>query len=255
MSYFMSLSVWACRQRKGSHKTVKCFFSFPSTHFSFDRAFFARWAGRSGARRRLMERATWTNPMRNQAARMTRPSQIYGPQPFFSHSEAPLWSFWMYYSQSFTFCHLCLPLLPLPFLFHIPNSLFFFKCLSFIFVVPLFLNLGIFHRPFPFLPDILASCSLRQGVYNSPCKQSCSSGGMSHSLQRGALSQHLCVLSSQHPWPWQHNCMLSPKPPTHTTQGLSAGSSAAECVLDEHQNNVLCHTQAHNTLKIHFVFE
>lgn len=137
MSYFMSLSVWACRQRKGSHKTVKCFFSFPSTHFSFDRAFFARWAGRSGARRRLMERATWTNPMRNQAARMTRPSQIYGPQPFFSHSEAPLWSFWMYYSQSFTFCHLCLPLLPLPFLFHIPNSLFFLNAcrlsLSFLF--------------------------------------------------------------------------------------------------------------------------
>lgn len=137
--------------------------------------------------------------------------------------------------------------------FPIPS--FFFKCLSFIFVVPLFLNLGIFHRPFPFLPDILASCSLRQGVYNSPCKLSCSSGGMSHSLQCGALSQHLCVLSSQHPWPWQHNCMLSPKPPTHTTQGLSAGSSAAECVLDEHQNNVLCHTEAHNTLKIHFVFE
>lgn len=122
----MSLSMWACLQRQGNHKTMKCFFSFPPTHFSFGRAFLARWAGGSGgSRRRLMERATWTNPVWNQAAKTARPSQIYDSPPLFSHTEAPLWSFWMYWTLSITFCHLYLPLLPLLFLSHFPISLFF----------------------------------------------------------------------------------------------------------------------------------
>lgn len=83
--------------------------------------------------------------------------------------------------------------------FPVPHSQFsFFMSVVYL---PLFLILGVSYHPLPFLPDILASCSLRQGVYSSPCKLSCSSRGMSHSLQRGDLSQHLCLLSSQHPWP------------------------------------------------------
>lgn len=122
-------------------KTMKCFFSFPPTHFSFGWAFLAHWGGgggSGGSRRRLMERATWTNPVWNQGARTARPSQIYDPPPLFSHTEAPLWSFWMYRTLSVTFCHLCLPLLPLPFLSHFPLPLFLYLGISFLSFTPSF---------------------------------------------------------------------------------------------------------------------
>lgn len=198
----MSLSMWACLQRQGNHKTMKCFFSFPPTHFSFGRAFLAHWAGGSGgSRRRLMERATWTNPVWNQAAKTARPSQIYDSPPLFSHTEAPLWSFWMYWTLSITFCHLYLPLLPLPFLSHFPISLFFYVHLSFPFLFfSILVSLSLF------LPLLFSQTSWPavhpDRVSTAVCaKLSCSSRGRSNSLQRGALSQHLCLLSSQHPWP------------------------------------------------------
>lgn len=78
----MSVCLWVCLQRQGNHKTVKCFFSFPPTHFSFGWAFLAYWAG-GGSRRRLMERATWTNPVWNQAARTARPARFMTLHPSF----------------------------------------------------------------------------------------------------------------------------------------------------------------------------
>lgn len=194
----MSLSLWACLQRQGNHKTMKCFFSFPLTHFSFGWAFLEYWAG--GSRRRLMERATWTNPVWNQAARTARPSQIYDPPPLFSHTEAPLWSFWMYWSLSITFCHLCLPLLPLP-----PCPTFTFLFLMSIYLLSFSVSLSWYL--FLSLSPLLFSQTSWPAVHSDRvstavcAKLSCSSRGRAHSLQRGALSQHLCLLCSQHPWP------------------------------------------------------
>lgn len=135
----MSLSVWACLQKQGNHKTMKCFFSFPLTHFSFGGAFLAHWAGGSGSnRRRLMERATWTNPVWNQAARTARtarPSQIYDSHPTFP-TQRPL-------SGASGCVGPCLLLFVtsvcLSFLSRFPISLFFL-CPS-IFSLPLFLYL------------------------------------------------------------------------------------------------------------------
>lgn len=69
-------------------------------------------------------------------------------------------------------------------------------------------------------------------------KLRCSSRGRSHILRRGALSQHLCLLSSQHLWP-KHDldttttCFLQNHP--HT---LHRGN-IAENVLDKYQHNTL----------------
>lgn len=60
--------------------------------------------------------------------RAARSSQIYDSPPLFSHTEAPLWSFWMYWTLSVTFCHLCLPSpFPVP---HSHSSFFFVTYLS-----------------------------------------------------------------------------------------------------------------------------
>lgn len=179
-------------------KTMKCFFSFPPTHFSFGWAFLAHWGGgggSGGSRRRLMERATWTNPVWNQGARTARPSQIYDPPPLFSHTEAPLWSFWMYRTLSVTFCHLCLPLLPLPFLSHFPIPLFLCPSIS----PPSSISLSWYL--FSLFHPLLFSQTSWPAVHpdrvsTAVCaKLSCSSRGRSCSPRRGALSQHLCLLS------------------------------------------------------------
>lgn len=143
-----------------------CFFSFAPTHFSFSRAFWAHWAGgNSGGRSGLMERATWTNPVWNQAA---RPSQIYDSPTLCSHTEAPLLSFWMHWTLSITFCHLCLSLLPLPCISHISIPLFLMST----YLPPLSIShssISFSLYPFLLLPDILASCSSRQCVYSCLC--------------------------------------------------------------------------------------
>lgn len=190
----MSVCLWVCLQRQGNHKTVKCFFSFPPTHFSFGWAFLAYWAG-GGSRRRLMERATWTNPVWNQAARTARPSQIYDPPSLFSHTEAPLWSFWMYWTLSITFCHLCLPLLPLPFLSHLHIFI------SHVHLSPVLLCFSILVSPPPLFQTSWPAVHPDRVSAAVCAKLSCSSRGRSHSLRRGALSQHLFLLCSQHPWP------------------------------------------------------
>lgn len=99
---------------------MECFFSSPVTDFSFGGAFVARWAGfGGGSSTTLIERATWTNPAWNQAATTDKPSEIYDSPPLFSHTEASLWSFWIYRVNTF-FCHLWLARLSFRFLPHIP---------------------------------------------------------------------------------------------------------------------------------------
>lgn len=127
----------------------------PLTDFSFAGAFVARWVGPggSGSGATLMERATWTNPAWNQAARTDKPSQIYDSPPLLSHSKASHQSFWIYRIN--TFCHLCLALLPAP---HSHPS---FEC-------PFIFYLSICYLFFPPSLDKLASCSSRQGGCRCP---------------------------------------------------------------------------------------
>lgn len=146
--------------------------------------------------------------------RAARSSQIYDSSPLFSHTEAPLWSFWMYWTLSITFCHLCLPsLLPVP---HSSSS--FFNNISF-FSLPLFLYLVSLSLFIPLLCSQTSWPAVHPDrVSTAVCaKLSCSSRGRLCSLRRRTLSQHLSLLSRQHPWP-KHDLdtTATAKPPTHT---------------------------------------
>lgn len=164
----MSPCLWVFLQRQGNHKTVKCFSSFLWTHFSFGGAFVAHGAGSGvSGRRRLMERATWTNPVWNSAVRTTRPSQIYDPPPYFP-TQRPLSGApgcigpCLLFVTSLQLTFLSFSGFTLPLLFFMSIHLF---RLSF-----LYLGISFSISPPPSLPDILTSCSSRQGVNSCLCK-------------------------------------------------------------------------------------
>lgn len=164
----MSLSLWVRLQRQGNHKTMKCFFSFPPTHFSFDGAFLAHWAGggSSSRRRRLMERATWTNPVWNQDSQAQ--PDLWLSTPLFPHRGPSLELLDVLGPVYYFLSPLSTPL-PSPFPVPHSHSSFFMS----IYLLPSFISLsGISFSlyPPPLLPDILASCSSRQGVYSCLCK-------------------------------------------------------------------------------------
>lgn len=162
-----SVSQCACRDKEAI-KTVKCFFPFPPTHFSFDGAFLARWAGGSGGSgRRLMERATWTNPVWNQGSQVQ--PDLWLPTLLFPHrgpSQELLDVLDPVYYLLSPLSTLSLSCPTFPFFF-------FFFFLKHIFLLSSSISLsGISFalKPPPLLPDILASCSSRQGVYSCLCK-------------------------------------------------------------------------------------
>lgn len=145
-------------QKQGNYKTMKGFFSFLLTHFSFIGAFLANGAG--GSRRRLMERATWTNAAWKQAAGTAR---FITPYPSKSIQRPLSGAPGCIVPLSLTLWYFCPLLLRLPFLPHSPTCIF--------------ISIYLFSFPIPiafsrllFLPDILASCSSRQGVYSCRCE-------------------------------------------------------------------------------------
>lgn len=91
-------------------------------------------------------------------------------------------------------------LLPLPSLSYFPISLLYVHLSFPILFLSNLVSLS------PFLPLLFSQTSWPavhpDRVSTAVCaKLSCSSRGGLHSLRRGALSQHLGLLSSQHPWP------------------------------------------------------
>lgn len=211
----MSLSLWVCLQRQGNHKTMKCFFSFPPTHFSFDGAFLAHWAGGGGggggSRRRLMERATWTNPVWNQDSQAQ--PDLWLSTPLFPH-RGPSLELLDVLDPVYYFLSPLSTSLPSP--FPVPHSHSSFLCPS-IFS----LDFSIWYL-FLFLSPSFASRHPGQLFIQTGCLQlSVQSwvavqevGCVAHGAK---LFPNTSVSSRQRPWP-KHDLdtTTTAKPPTHT---------------------------------------
>lgn len=149
---------------------MKSVVSFPLTHFSLSAA---HWAGGGGGGRRLMERATWTNPVWNQDG-PTQPD-LWPCTALFPHRGPSRAS-----EYSFSVTSVYFSFLP-----YILIHLFSISSFSFCKLVSLTLLL--------FPPTSWAD------VHSDICLQlHCSCRGRSHGLQRGELSQHFCLLSLKH---------------------------------------------------------
>lgn len=164
-----------------------------------------------------MERATWINPVWNQATRTSKArSDLWASTSLFPQRGPSPELLDVLYLVQYFFCHLGLPL-PSP-----PFSCFTFLLLLF---VPIyhppfsFSQSWTFFLPLLFLSDILASCSSRQGVCSCRCKSRVAAPEVGHVPCSTDLFPNTSVsFSSQHPsWPERDTdsittCFLSSHP-------------------------------------------
>lgn len=192
----------ACRDKEAIKPWSASFSSF--WHISLSAGLFSTLSRRWRQQQEEADREGHLNkPSEELGSRDNQPSQIYDSPPSFP-TQRPL-------SWAPGCIGLCLRFVTSVYL-----SFLFFSCPAFSFLCPSIFSLPMFlllSMSFPISPLRFSQTSWAtvhpDRVSTAVCALlSCSSRGKLHSLRHRPLSQHLCLLCSQHPRP---DCDLDPK--------------------------------------------